>query len=153
MAEMKTAGIVTVAITQALEKMAFLMVLPFDEEEELALPSVVITADINFTGPVSGTIRTAAGVDFARMLAENMSGMNELTEEQCIDAMKELVNVTCGLVLPMITVSEEDVFNITVPHLTPTEDRMDWDEFISQDDVTVLNVEGLPVATRLIIYS
>ncbi|MCK5173962.1 MAG: chemotaxis protein CheX [Planctomycetes bacterium] len=146
---MDTINIVTEAISQALEKMAFLDAEPFDEESEA--PSVIITADIDFSGPVSGTIRMVAGIDFAQTLAENISGMFELTEEQCADAVKELVNVTCGLVLPMIAASEADVFDLTVPHLSKSEDRMDWDDFVSQDEVTVLNVEGHAVATRLIL--
>ena len=129
--------------------MAFLDAEPFDDESEA--PSVIITADIDFNGPVSGTIRMVAGIDFAQMLAENISGMFELTEEQCVDAIKELVNVTCGLVLPMIASSEADVFDLTVPHLAKSEDRMEWDDFMLQEDVTVLNVEGHAVATRLIL--
>lgn len=149
MGSMDTINIVTEAITQALEKMAFLDSEAFDEESEA--PSVVITADIDFSGPVNGTIRMAAGVDFAQTLAENISGMFELTEDQCEDAIKELVNVTCGLVLPMIASSEADVFDLTVPHLAKSEDRLEWDDFVSQEDVTVLNVEGHAVATRLIL--
>ena len=149
MGTMDTINIVTEAISQALEKMAFLDAEPFDEEYEA--PSVIITADIDFSGPISGTIRMVAGVDFAQTLAENISGMFELNEEQCEDAVKELVNVTCGLVLPMIAASEADVFDLTVPHLAKSEDRMDWDDFVSQDEVTVLNVEGHAVATMLIL--
>ncbi len=149
MGTMDTTNIVTEAISQALEKMAFLDAEAFDEESEA--PSVIITADIDFSGPVNGTIRMVAGVDFAQTLAENISGMFDLTEEQCADAVKELVNVTCGLVLPMIASSEADVFDLTVPHLAKSEDRMDWDDFVSQDEVTVLNVEGYAVATRLIL--
>ena len=149
MGTMDTINIVTEAISQALEKMAFLDAEPFGEESEA--PSVIITADIDFKGPISGTIRMAAGVDFAQTLAENISGMFELSEEQCADAVKELVNVTCGLVLPMIASSEADVFDLTVPHLAKSEDRLEWDDFVSQDEVTVLNVEGHAVATRLIL--
>lgn len=149
MGSIDTINIVTEAISQALEKMAFLDAMPFDEAFEA--PSVTMTADIDFSGPVSGTIRMVAGSDFAQTLAENISGMFELTEEQCVDAVKELVNVTCGLVLPMIASSEADVFDLTVPHLAKSEDSVEWDDFASQEDVTVLNVEGHAVATRLIL--
>ncbi len=67
--------------------------------------------------------------------------------------MKEFVNVTCGLVLPMIASSEADVFDITVPHLVTSEDRLKWEQFLSHEDVYILNIEGWPVATRLIIES
>lgn len=148
MTVIETTAIIKEAVSQALEKMAFLIVMP---PEDLPAPPITITAEISFSGPISGTIRTAAGIDFAKVLAENISGMTELTEAQCIDVLKELVNVTCGLVLPMITTDETDVFDLTVPELTRTEERLHWDQFISQDDVTVLNIEGWPLATRLII--
>lgn len=150
MSAINTLNVVTEAMTQALEKMAFMMIMPFDEEPEV--PHVVIMSEINFSGPISGTLRAAAGIEFAQVLAENISSQAELTEEECIDAMKELVNVTCGLVLPMIAASGADVFDLTVPHLTRHEDRLHWDDFVSQDDVTVLNVEGYPLATRLILH-
>ena len=144
-----TACIVSEAITQALEKMAFLDAVVYIGEPEI--PSVSITAEIEFTGPVSGAVRTIAGVDFAKTLAENVSGLPELTEQECIDAMKELVNVTCGLVLPMLADSQDDVFDVTVPHLTGSKERIYWQEFVESIDAVVLDVEGFSVATKLII--
>jgi len=144
-----TAGIVSEAITQALNKMACLEVMPFEGEPEI--PSVSIAAEIHFSGPVNGTVRTIAGMDFARTLAENVSGLDMLTEQECIDAVKELVNVTCGLVLPMIANSRSDVIDVTVPHLIGSREREYWEEFVKHSDATVLDVEDFPVATRLII--
>ncbi len=149
MAAVKNNSIVSEALTQALEKMAFLAVEPCDEQ--LEEPSSIVNAEIGFEGSVSGTLNIAAGVDFARVLAENISGMMDLDEQQCVDVMKELVNVTCGLVLPMIGTSRKDVFNLTLPHLTRKDEQPYWNEFVKQDDVTVVNVEGWPVATRLTI--
>jgi CheY-specific phosphatase CheX len=149
MIECNTIDIVAEAIARALETMAFLDAEPC--EEHPSVPDIIITAEIGFSGPVNGTIRTASGIDFARVLAENIGGMDEVTEEECIDAMKELVNVTCGLVLPLLASTENDVFDMTVPHLTQHEDRMHWEDFITSENVTVLDVEGFPVATRLII--
>jgi hypothetical protein len=65
--------------------------------------------------------------------------------------MKELVNVTCGLVLPMLADSKDDVFDVTVPHLTGSKERVYWQEFVESIDAVVLDVEGFSVATRLII--
>ncbi len=147
MSAIDTQNVVSVAVTQALEKMAFLMAIPF--EETPPTPEVVIMSEIEFAGPVSGRIRAAAGLDFATSLALNISGQDELTEEECADAMKELVNVTCGLVLPLIAGSPADVFDLSVPHLTRHEDRVQWDEFIGRETVTVLNVEEWPLAISL----
>lgn len=149
MIECNTTDIVSEAITRALETMAFLDAEPCTEHAQV--PEIITTAEISFTGPVTGLIRTIAGMDFAKVLAENIAGLDEVTEEQCIDAMKELVNVTCGLVLPLLASAENDVFDMTVPHLTKHEDRLHWEDFLALEDVTILDVEGYPVATRLII--
>lgn len=145
----ETVYMVSEALSQALETMAFMDVEPC--EDRPMHPGVIITAEINFSGPACGTLRASAGIDFAQMLAENVSGLDEITEEQCIDAMQELVNVTCGLILPMLASDQSDVFDLTVPHLTRSEERLHWEDFLDLDDVSVVNVEGFPVATRLII--
>ena len=144
-----TTSIVSEAITQALNKMAFLEAVPFDGEPEI--PSVSIITEIDFTGPVNGTVRTIVGMDFAKIFAENVSGSSELVEQECIDAIKELVNVTCGLVLPMIADSQNDVFDVTLPHSTGSREQTHWQEFVKSSNVTVLDVEGFPMAIRLII--
>ena len=141
--------IINEAMTVALERMAFLAAMPI--KDELPIPEVVITAEINFTGPACGTIRVGAGADMARVLAENISGIPSLTDEQCVDVLKEFVNVVCGLVLPMLTDSEMDVFDMTVPHLTTSEESLSWDDFIADEDVAVLDVEGIALAGWLII--
>jgi hypothetical protein len=140
--------VVTAAVSQALEKMAFLMVMPFDEETP-PIDGEIIVTQIEFSGPKNGMIKACAGIDFAEALAENISGKTDLSEQECVDAMKELVNVACGLVLPMIASSQADVFDLTVPHLTRSQEQVHWDEFVELEDVTVLNVEGWPLAIRL----
>lgn len=147
MAAIDTCSVMNAALSEALQTMAFLMVMP--AQEQLETPESIITAEIEFTGPVSGKITAAAGLDFARVLADNVSGLNDVPEEVCIDAMKELVNVTCGLVLPMVAASPADVFDLTVPHLAQSEDRLTWEEFVAKEDVTVMDVEGWPLAVHL----
>lgn len=150
MTAIDTHNVVTEAVTQALEKMAFLMAIPYDETPPV--PEVVIMSEIEFSGPISGRIRAAAGLDFATSLAQNISGHDQLTEEECADAMKELVNVTCGLVLPLVAGSPADVFDLTVPHLARHDDQLEWNDYIRQDTVTILNVEEWPLAISLRIF-
>ena len=149
MAQTKTASIVVEALSVALEKMAFLDVVA--AEASAPHPHVVITAEIHFAGPVTGILRIASGIEFACVLAENMAVVDELTEHQCIDAMKELVNVTCGLILPMLSTSETDVFDVTVPDLTRSEEREHWEQFLQEPDAVAVDVEQHPVAARLIL--
>ena len=140
-----TLVIMSEALTHSLEKMAFLMVLPM--EEELGSPASPIMAQIDFSGPRNGTIQIACGMRFASCMAENLGGMTDASESQCRDAAAELVNVTCGLVLPLIAGSPGDVFDVTVPHIEP----VDWSSFVSSDDAQVLNVEDMPIAAKLTI--
>ncbi len=149
MSTINTVNILTEAVSKALERMAFLDVIGFEGACEA--PSEMVFTEINFTGPLNGTIRAAAAMDFAKVLAENISGLGALTEDHSCDAMKELVNVTCGLVLPMIAQSELDVFDVTVPQVSCTADSEHWRDFVCSDDVTILDVEDWPVATKLII--
>jgi CheY-specific phosphatase CheX len=145
----ETNTMLTDALTQALETMAFLTSLPL--EEDAAAPESCVLARIGFTGPKAGTIQILAGMDFARVLAQNIGALEAADDETAFDAMKELSNVTCGLLLPMIGWSPADVFNMTIPTVQSGRASPQWDEFIDGNDCRVLNIEGFMVAARLTI--
>jgi hypothetical protein len=144
-AEAKT--ILAQYLAQALERMAFLDALPFVETPPV--PARFALADIRFAGSVSGFIQVAAGLDFARELAANMGLLEQPTEEQCLDAIRELVNVTCGLILPLLASPDSDVFDLSIPQAVPCDESTDWSRWIQEDDVIVLDVGGHAVAGRL----
>lgn len=144
----ETNTILTGALTQALETMAFLTRMPLDED--VALPEKPVLAQISFAGPKNGTIQILAGMDFAKALAENIGALDGADDETAFDGMKELSNVTCGLLLPMIGSSPADVFNMTIPIVQTDQACPTWDQFIAEPDVYVLNIEGHMIATRLI---
>lgn len=144
----KTDTILTDSLAQALETMAFLTIMPL--EEDTAAREKTISAEISFTGPKNGTIQILAGLDLCRVLAENIGALTEVNDETCYDALKELSNVTCGLLLPMLTSSGGDVFDVTVPAIKAGDDSPGWDEFVEQPNSCILNIEGFLVATRLI---
>ncbi len=137
------------ALTQTLETMAFLTVIPI--EEEMAIPEKTILAEINFTGPQEGTIQILTGVGFARILAENIANLSNVTDESAFDALKELANVTCGSFLPMVVSSTADLFEITVPVIKSRNNSISWDEFTADPDSSILNIEGHALAIKLII--
>jgi len=144
----KTDTILTDSLAQALETMAFLTIMPL--EEDMAAPEKTVLAEISFTGPKNGTIQILAGLDLCRILAENIGALTEVNDETCYDALKELSNVTCGLLLPMLASSQTDVFDVTVPAVKTGDDSPRWDEFVEQPNSCILNIEGFLVATRLI---
>ena len=138
------------SLEQTLETMAFLSIGPL--EEDMSPPDNPVLAEINFTGPKSGTIQILAGLDFCKILAENIGALTEeVNNETCYDALKELSNVTSGLLLPLLASSKAEVFDITIPTIKKGNDSPRWNEYVEQPDSNILNVEGNLVASRLII--
>lgn len=140
-------AIITQSLAQALERMAFLDVLPFLEPPPV--PARFALAEIRFGGSETGMIQVAASLELARELACNMGLLDQPTEEQCLDAIRELVNVTCGLVLPLLATPDADVFDLSIPQAVPCNESGNWSQWIQQNDVVVLDVGGHPVAARL----
>lgn len=141
--------VLTEALRQALETMAFLTVIPVDEE--MAIPEKTVLAEISFMGAKSGTIQILAGLDFCVILAENISGLSEQEDKSSYDALKELSNVACGLLLPMIVSSTADMFDVAVPKARSCDNSPQWDEFVADQNSQVLNIEGYAVAIKLVL--
>jgi len=137
------------ALIEALETMAFLTEMPM--EDDLAVSEETILAEIDFMGARNGSIQIIAGLNFGKILAENIGNISEPDRESACDAMQELTNVTCGLFLPMLTSTTADPFAITVPKIQTCEDSTQWHDFIADPTSVVSNVEGYMVATRLIL--
>jgi two-component system chemotaxis response regulator CheY len=145
--EQKTENLSVDALSQALETMAFMSVLPIDDQ--MVIPQQTIMAEIGFSGMRNGTIQILAGKNFCKMLAENIGALDCPDDLSSLDALKELSNVTCGLFLPMIVSSTADVFDVTVPKSKSCDDSSQWKEFTSDKNTNVVNVEGHAVAIRL----
>ena len=137
----------TKALSQALETMAFLTILPM--EDDLAIPEKTILTKISFKGSKNGSIQILADIEFGRILAENIGGLTITGEDVSYDALKELANVTCGLFLPMVISSTSDLFDITVPSVNNSNDSSKWISFIAEKNSCVLNIEGNLIATKL----
>ena len=143
----ETSDILTTALTDVLETMVFLTVIPMDED--VVLPKTTMLGSIHFVGPKSGTVEILVGVEFSNVLAENMGNLDEVDYDISCDAVKELCNVTCGLLLPQISSSPSDVFDLTVPTVTGCDNSSQWSEFTSDENCSVLNVEGYVIATKI----
>lgn len=141
----ETTNLLTDALAQALETMAFMSRMPL--EEDLPIPDETLSAKISFNGPKNGTLEILAGMDFAKILAENIGALDEVEDEYARDAMKELSNVTCGLILPMIADELSNVFDMTVPTVKNSNDSPQWEGFASKS--CVLNIENYMVAIKL----
>ncbi|QTA85261.1 Chemotaxis phosphatase CheX-like domain-containing protein [Desulfonema magnum] len=101
-----------------LEKLAFIFSFPEDERENIDYASAV-TAKVSFTGPFTGTLVMAVSSRALPELAGNMLGLEddeEPTLEQRYDAVKELINVICGNLLPAVA-GKETLFNVDPPKI------------------------------------
>jgi len=89
------------------------------------------------------------GADFGKLLAENIAAIDQADEKQALDAIKELSNVTCGLLLPEIPEKSSDVFDVTVPTVKTGSDSPEWNGFLQDKDSLLLNAEGYAIAVKL----
>lgn len=142
-----TANILTGALGQALETMAYMEIMP--QEEDLCVPESILYAEISFTGPEQGRIGILAGRAFAETLAENIGALDAATEADCRDALGELANVTCGLITPVIATDMAEVFELSIPCVSETEDTALWETWAADPEACVLNVEDHVIAAKL----
>ena len=147
---MDTANILTGALSQALETMAFMEIMPV--EKDTSVPDETLCAEISFNGPQHGSIQIIAGRAFAETLAENIGALDEVTEADCRDALKELANVTCGLVTPIIAADLSEVFELTIPRIKDNDDIQTWHTWATDPEACVLNVEENMIAAKLTVH-
>ena len=110
------------------ESLAF--VLPaFDEEEEAAEEARTL-GEICFHGPVEGTLALSVPNSMLEEISINMLGLDcgeTPPAEQQRDAFRELLNVTCGNLLPQIA-GTDAVFNIDVAEVRAEDDSQATNE-------------------------
>ena len=148
---LETMTITTEALSQALETMAFMEMMPV--EEDTPEPTAGYLTDIDFVGPQNGCLQILAGRAFAEVLAENIGAMDDVTDEDCQDALKELANVTCGLITPVMASDTSDIYDLTVPSIYNGDSVPQWHVFTTDKDVRVLNIEGHLIAVKLTMHS
>jgi len=129
----------TKVVSDVLSDAAFLFVEPA-EEGGAAPGSMPESIWLSFEGPFRGVLRLTAPKAFGSMLAMNMLGADEDTEDiesKADDALKELVNIVGGNLVTELAGSEP-VFEMSVPEfandaLSPSlEDKLNlWDASVS----------------------
>jgi len=104
---------------EVFESLAF--VLPALEDEPSAPPEQadMTAAIISFTGPFAGTLVLNASSELLPAIAANMLGLDfgeVASREMQRDAFKELANVICGNILPVIA-GEQAMFDVAPAEL------------------------------------
>jgi len=115
---------------ETLMNMAFLM--PAEPSMQGGAPTATttevacVTACAEFLGPKAGSLWLTAPRSMIETLAINMLGLDDgeqATPDQQVDALKELVNVICGNVLPLAD-NPKAIYNVFSPQLWF--DRRHW---------------------------
>ena len=103
---------------ETMESLALMF--PVPEEDAVVfgiMPDRV--ARVDFTGPFDGSLTITFSDELMLELAGNMLGTTDVSDislEQQDDALKELLNVICGNLLPQI-VGHEAVFRVCSPRI------------------------------------
>ena len=103
------------SFTDVIEKMAFMFVEEAEDDEKEA--DGALKAEMQFSGAYGGSVIIAVSHETANELASNVLGVDpddENIEELRNDALRELLNVTCGNLLTA-HYGEEPVFDLSVP--------------------------------------
>jgi hypothetical protein len=132
------------ALSQSLEAMAFVSLVPVDERPEQIDEGVLV--QIKFHGDARGILEFIAPRQLGRTLVANMApDMVDCPPAQAEDALKEFANIMCGRMLR----SAGGKFDNGLPTTTPLSTDEEWKEFVAQDEVIVVDAEGTLIAVRL----
>lgn len=105
---------------EVMGKLAFMFSYPDDEPaEEIDAPEAAVIASVSFKGIFDGKLEMLVSPGILPELAGNMLGIDDsetVTEEDQYDAIKELVNVICGNLLPELA-GKQAIFKVGVPHI------------------------------------
>jgi hypothetical protein len=140
------------ALGASLETMAFITAFPPDGPGPFPCPPDARRVTITFTGAaLSATLELAAPAGFGATLAANLMACDPSDEQatsRADDALKELMNVTCGA---MIASLGGTGFELGIPKVEPL-DAAAWDALTGPDGAAaVLDADGHVLAARAIV--
>lgn len=105
---------------KVMEKLAYILSFPEEGMSEIDYQQA-IAAKVSFNGPFTGTLAMFISSEILPEMTANMLGFensNDTTIDMQHDALKELINVICGNLLPAIA-GKEAVFNVETPVIIP----------------------------------
>jgi CheY-specific phosphatase CheX len=128
---------------EILEKLAFMFSFPEDDRDETDYESA-LAASVSFTGPFSGALVMVVSDQILPELTGNMLGIDDdegTSLEQRHDALKELINVICGNLLPAIA-GKHSIFHVNAPTILPEGTKITNDD--KPVSVARLSIEDEP---------
>ena len=134
------------ALADALETMAF--VTPNPPEGAPAAPADGVVVSIRFSGKLNGQLRLGTTRRFGQSMVTNLLGESPedaTSPQRSDDFLKELLNVTCGLMIRR-TLGKTDQIEMSLPEVTPVTDAAQWQRIVADSGEGVLDVESQPLA-------
>ena len=135
--------------TEVMEKMAFMFVEEADPDEIPDSSDENLKAKMNFVGNYSGSLMIIVQRDILMQIAPNVLGDDPdggWMERIGIDALSELLNVTCGSILTSLF-GHQPVFDLTVPEVTLIDDD-EWRSFRNDPETLKFLLDDKPVMLR-----
>lgn len=137
------------ALAKALEIMAFLDLEP--SGGRLWPAQKMLWSEIRFSGPREGTLSILISQRIAELVAQTIGAQEKVPVQECLDAVQELTNVTCGLILPDMAFAQHDVFNMSVPKVSGVCTPAQMDTFLADASTERYCVENDEIAIRLLL--
>jgi hypothetical protein len=133
-----------------LQTSVFAFGFPCSREETLGVERG-LAAQIEFAGPVSGTLTIAAPRALCADLTADLLALDadEVADEQTADTFKELANIICGQLATALC-GEEPVVALSIPQTFPL-GANGWRDLARRGGSTHLLVEERPVVLNLAI--
>ncbi len=137
-----TSEILTGVVADTLEKLAFLFAVPLEGPASVDTRELS-TVRVRFSGPCCGGMQLSLSRPVLAELAGNMLGADDgsaLSADEQHDALRELINVICGNLLPLIGGKNAE-FNIQTPFI-PAGGAPGAGEFGPVNAASILSVES-----------
>lgn len=143
--------LLTQIFCDVLENFAFMFGDPVEIEDLPPSDSGFLEARMTFRGKAHGTLVLAVSSGVVTEIAASILGTepdDEATAGRARDALKEVLNVTCGHVLSAL--AGEEAFDLTPPTVTDL-DEAGWSAHLADPDVATFSIEDNPAILRLIL--
>lgn len=141
--------VVGTVFCDVIERLAFMFGEPCDKDD-LPGGQAHASTTMTFSGPWQGTLELVVPTSLCAQIASNVLGTEPEDEESTRfqeDAVKEVLNVTCGNILTELA-GPDPVFDLSVPTFTAL-DQESWELFRDDPESVGLLVEDEPVLIRL----
>jgi CheY-specific phosphatase CheX len=142
--------ILTQVFCDVLEKQAFMFAEPSEKDQMPRDVENCVSTEIGFDGDSTGFIKCTVPSNLAIELASNIIGMDlgeDNPEEKANDAIKELLNITCGNFITEKFGNEAQI-SPTIPE-SQDMDSADWKSFIQDENSLAFIVDEIPLFISL----